>query len=56
MEKWEMTAFCPLCKQVFVAKKFKSHLNQHHAEASDADKSKVEKMALIALNSVKKKN
>lgn len=55
MEKWEMTAFCPLCKQVFIAKKFRSHLNHHHAEASDADKSKVEKMALIALNSVKKK-
>ncbi|HFK4600304.1 TPA: hypothetical protein ACGZ2M_000276 [Citrobacter farmeri] len=54
MEKWEMTAFCPLCKQVFVAKKFRSHLNKHHVEASDADKSKVEKMALIALNSVKR--
>ncbi|MGR7775525.1 hypothetical protein ACU6ZR_12320 [Klebsiella aerogenes] len=54
MNKWEMTAFCPLCKQVFVAKKFCTHLNKHHSEASDAEQSKVEKMALIALNSVKR--
>lgn len=49
-----MTAFCPLCKQVFIAKKFRAHLNKQHSEASDVDKSKVEKMALIALNSVKR--
>ncbi len=41
MQPWEMTAFCPLCREVFRAAKVENHIRSRHSEASEESRDRI---------------